>query len=720
MNHEPSIPFRDPDLPLEVRTRDLLERLTLEEKVAQMLNHAPGIERLGIPAYDWWSEGLHGVARSGLATVFPQAIGMAATFDPGLVRRVAAAIADEARAKHHAAASEGRRGRYRGLTLWAPNINIFRDPRWGRGQETYGEDPVLAGALGTAFVEGLQGDDPKHLKVAACAKHFAVHSGPEADRHTFDAKVGEQDLWETYLPAFRTLVTQSGVEAVMGAYNRVNGDPCCAHPRLIGEILRGQWNFAGHFVSDCWAIVDFYKNHKIVSGPAEAAAMAVKQGCDLCCGCAYEHLVDAVRAKLVTEAEIDLCVARLIRTKLRLGLFDPPERVPYARIPVDVVRSPEHLALAREAAARSVVLLKNNGILPLPRDIGSLYVTGPNAADTEPLMGNYYGCSPQLSTILEGVMGMVTPTASVEYRRGVELAHAAANPIDWVTYEASLCDACVAVMGLSQLLEGEEGDAIASPHRGDRESIELPGHQVEFLRKLKDRGTRLVVVLCTGSPLAIPEIHDFADAIVCCWYPGEEGGRAVADVLFGGRSPSGRLPVTWPRATGDLPDYRDYAMERRTYRFSEVEPLYPFGFGLSFTRFRYAAITTDTQELRPGAGVSVEVEVSNEGNVASDEVVQLYICPPDPGFRVPRQSLRRFQRIHLDPGEKRVVSFSLNETDFAVVHPDGREDLAEGTYRIAVGGAAPTARSAELGAPDPQWCEIAVRAHACRRKHELE
>ncbi len=707
MNPSETFPFRNPQLPVEERVRDLLSRLTLEEKVAQMLNEAPAIERLGIPPYDWWSEGLHGVARAGLATVFPQAIGLAATFHPDLLHRVATAISDEARAKYHAAAAAGHYGRYRGVTLWAPNINIFRDPRWGRGQETYGEDPYLTGTMGVAFVRGLQGDNPRYLKTAACAKHYAVHSGPEGERHTFDAVVDAHDLWDTYLPAFRQLVTEAQVEAVMGAYNRVNGQPCCAHPQLIGEYLRGRWGFTGHFLSDCWAIVDFYQHHRVFSGPAEASAAAVKAGCDLCCGCAYEHLTDAVRQGLITEAEIDVSLARLIRTKIKLGFFDPPEQVPYTQIPLSVVNCPEHRALAREAAGQSIVLLKNNGLLPLSRNLKSIYVTGPNAADVEPLLGNYYGASSRLITILEGITASVSPETTVEYRRGVELAHPQANPIDWISSEASRCDACVAVMGLSQMLEGEEGDAMASPHKGDRENIELPPHQVEFLRKIKAKGTKLVVVLCTGSPLAIPEIHELADAVLCAWYPGEEGGQAVAEVLFGLRSPAGRLPITWPQATADLPAYSDYRMAGRTYRYAEKPPLYPFGYGLSYTRFAYSDLQVEPV-FRPGGRLTVAVTVTNVGKIASDEVTQLYVSARDAAFPVPRQALRGFQRHHLAPGESRRLSFTLSESDFYVVDPRGESVLA-GRYLLQIGAAAPLPRSLELGMPAPLQAEIEVK-----------
>ncbi len=702
-------PFYNPDLPAEERVSDLLSRLTLEEKVAQMLHSAPPVERLGIPAYDWWNECLHGVARAGMATVFPQAIAFGATFDPELIGQVATAISDEARAKHHAAAAEGNRGRYRGLTFWSPNINIFRDPRWGRGHETYGEDPFLTGEIGKAFVRGLQGEDPNYLKLAACAKHYAVHSGPEAERHTFDAICDEQDLWDTYLPAFEQLVTQAKVEIVMGAYNRVNGHPCCAHPQLIGEILRGKWGFGGHFVSDCWAIVDFYAGHKVFSGPAEASAAAVKEGCDLCCGCAYEHLVDAVKNGLISEAELDVSLARLIRTKLKLGLFDPPERVPFATIPQSKVGCEDHRRLARETAVRSMVLLKNNGILPINPKVKSIYVCGPNAADIEPLIGNYYGASPNLTTVLEGIVASVPHSTTVEYRRGCELAHPKVNPIDWVTDEAALNEVCVAVMGLSQLLEGEEGDAIANEHKGDRVSIELPPHQLEFLRKLKAKGARLVVVMCAGSPIAMPEVHELADAILWAWYPGEAGGHAVADVLFGRRSPGGRLPVTFPRSTADLPPYSDYSMQGRTYRYMEADPLYPFGFGLTYSKVSYREAKLTQQSFAHGDRIYLDATIINNGSVPVDEVVQLYVSPPKQAYRLPQYALRGFQRVSLQPSESRQIRFEISEEQLRFVNDKGVRLVPTGIHTIHVGSASPHPRSVALGAPVPASVKLDVK-----------
>ncbi len=582
-------PFQDPNLPLDERLADLSARLTFDEKTRLMLHDAPGIERLGINPYPWWSECLHGVARNGRATVFPQAIGLAAAFDEDLFTRIGTAISDEARAIYRLSVARGNFRRYAGLTFWTPNINIFRDPRWGRGQETYGEDPFLTSRLGVAFVKALQGDDPRHLKIAACAKHFAAHSGPEGERHTFDARVDERDLRETYLPAFEALVREAGVEIVMGAYNRTNGHPCCAHPRLLGEILRREWGFRGHVVSDCWALKDFHENHKVTETPAESAALAIKEGCDVNCGCTFEHLNDAVMLGLLAEEEVEVCFRRAMATRFRLGEFDPPETVRWHSVPENVVGSDAHVALAREAAVKSIVLLKNNGLLPLEGEsLRKIYVTGAHAASLDVLLGNYYGASPRLVSIIEGIVGRGPAGVNVEYRLGCTATHPNANPIDWVSFEASQSDVTVVCLGVSPLHEGEEGDAIDSPDLGDRLSLELPRHQVEFVRKIREREeSKIVLVLTGGSPITNAEIFELADAVVWIWYPGEQGGNAVADILFGDKVPSGRLPITFPRSLDDLPAYGDYTMAGRTYRYMEAEPLFPFGFGLSYTSFEY-------------------------------------------------------------------------------------------------------------------------------------
>ncbi|MBT6145559.1 MAG: glycoside hydrolase family 3 protein, partial [Gemmatimonadetes bacterium] len=554
-----TLPYLDADLPVETRIEDLVGRMTLEEKASQLLHSAAAVERLGVPAYDWWNEALHGIARSGKATVFPQAIGIAATFNVELMEQIASVISDEGRAKHHAAVRRGNRSRYTGLTFWSPNVNIFRDPRWGRGQETFGEDPFLTAELGGAFVHGMQGDHPRYLKTAACAKHFAVHSGPEALRHEFDAVAEEKDLQETYLPAFEHLVKE-GVEAIMGAYNRTNGEPCCASADLMGR-LRDEWGFQGHFLSDCWAVRDFHEHHHVTETPEESVALALSHGCDLNCGCTYERVLAAVRQGLLDEAFVDASLRRLLQTRFRLGMFDPPEQVPWSDTPSSVVDCEAHRALARKAAVQSMVLLKNdNAILPLREDIRRIAVLGHNAAAVQPLLGNYYGLNSRLVTVLEGIIGRVPDGVSVEYRHACLMDRPNPNSAGWAIGDAGSYEVAIAVVGLSELFEGEEGDAILSPTKGDRDRIELPEPQCTFLERLMDTGVPTVVVVMSGSPIAMPEIVEKAAAVLWAWYPGEEGGNAIADVLFGDASPAGRLPITFPVSTEQLPPFEDYAM----------------------------------------------------------------------------------------------------------------------------------------------------------------
>lgn len=688
--------YLDPSQDAHARAQDLVSRMTLEEKVGQMVHNAPAIPRLGVPSYDWWNECLHGVARAGRATVFPQAIGLAATFDDDLVHRVATAISDEARAKHHASARAGYRDRYRGLTFWTPNINIFRDPRWGRGQETYGEDPFLTSTLGAAFVRGLQGDHPRYLKVAATAKHFAVHSGPEGDRHHFDAIASAKDLEATYFPAFEALV-KAGVESVMCAYNRVNGEVACGSEWLLGDVLRDRWGFEGHVVSDCWAIRDFDEHHQITDDNAQSAALALRSGTDLNCGNSYPSLLEAVESGLVSEVEIDATLARLLKTRFKLGMFDPEALNPYAALEVDVVASPAHRRLAREAAVRSLVLLKNDGVLPLSKHLKKIYVNGPLAADAAVLLGNYSGVSDDLATVLESVVGAVGAATMVSYQQGSLLDRDNINPIDWYSDVADDADVTVAVMGINNLLEGEEGAAIASPGKGDRFDIGLPDNQLAFLRKMRQHSEKLVVVLFGGSPMTLGEVHELADAVLLAWYPGQEGGRAIADVLFGDASPSGRLPITFPKSLDQLPPYDNYAMEGRTYRYMTEEPLYPFGFGLSYTQFTYGALELSPAEIDPGASATVRVVVTNTGSVAADEVVQLYVTDDAASTSVPLASLVSFQRIHLKPGERRTVPFELTPRDLELVNDAGKRVLESGAFTVTVGGASPGERAAALG-----------------------
>jgi beta-glucosidase len=698
--------FRDPKAPIESRVEDLLARMTLEEKIGQMIHNAPAIDRLGIPAYVWWSECLHGVARNGRATVFPQAIGLAAMWDTDLVQRIANAIGDEGRAKHHAAARAGKRGQCQGLTFWSPNVNIFRDPRWGRGQETYGEDPFLAGELGAAFVRGLQGDNPDRMKAAACAKHFAVHSGPEGDRHGFNAVVSPKDLHETYLPAFRRLV-EEGVEAIMGAYNRTNDEPCCGSQLLLDDILRGQWGFEGHVVSDCGAIGDFHAHHKVTSTPEESAALALKHGCDLNCGEVYLALLKAHEKGLITEEQIDVSLGRLLRTRFKLGLLDPPGG-PFEDIPVEVIDCEAHRVLALEAAAKSLVLLKNDGVLPLRNDLSRIFVTGPYAAGVDVLLGNYYGMSARVVTFVEGLVGRAEEGTAVEYRPGVLDTMANLNPIDWATGEARNSDVIVAVVGIDPKMEGEEGESIASPYTGDRTDIALPAHQSDYVVRLCDTGKPVVLVVTGGSPVAIGDLHDRVAAVVFAWYPGEEGGTALAQVLFGDQSPSGKLPLTFPRDVEQLPPFEDYAMTGRTYRYMTDDPLYPFGFGLSYTTFEYTDLSLEAQKVHAGQTLRASVTVRNTGDREGEEVAQAYLTDLEASVDVPLHRLVQFARVRIASGAERRVEFAITPEMMSLIDQDGHPQLEPGRFRLTIGGAAPCSRSEQLGAPTPAIAEFDV------------
>lgn len=695
-------PFQNPDNTLEDRLNDLSSQLTLDEKSRLLLHDATGIERLGILPYPWWSECLHGVARNGRATVFPQAIAMAAVFDPNLMTRIGDAISDEARAIYAISVQRSVFTRYAGLTFWTPNINIFRDPRWGRGQETYGEDPWLTSRLGVSFVKALQGNDPQHLKIAACAKHFAAHSGPEALRHEFDAKVNARDFRDTYLPAFEALVKEADVEIVMGAYNRTNGHPCCAHPQLMSEILRGEWGFKGHYVSDCWAIRDFHENHKVTNSPAESAALAVKEGCDVNCGCTYEHIGDAVKEGLISEAEVDLCFKRAMATRFRLGEFDPPQHVRWKKIPPSVIRCSEHIELAREAATKSMVLMKNNGLLPLNRDkLRTVFVTGPHATNLDVLLGNYFGSSTRLVSFLEGITEACPTGINVEYKIGCGATYPNKNPADWVSSVGAAADVCIACLGISPLHEGEEGDAIESADLGDRPNLSLPPHQIDLIRNIRERGdAKIVVVLTGGSPITDAEIFDLADAVVWAWYPGEQGGNALADILFGDVNPSGRLPITFPKSLDDIPPYEDYSMSGRTYRYMEAEPLFPFGFGLSYTTFKYHSIQVSENRA------SAVIEVENIGGRSGEEVVQIYSRAVVPTVTAPKQSLIGFQRISLEAGQRIPVEIALNPKAFSLIDEDGNRVSHEGEWEVIASGACPIPRAETLGASQPVHCRI--------------
>lgn len=705
-NENGGIPiYLDPDQPLEKRVEDLVSRLTLEEKVSQMIYASSAIPRLGIPEYNWWNECLHGVARAGIATVFPQAIGMAASFNDKLVYRVACAISDEARAKHHEFVRQGDRGIYKGLTFWSPNINIFRDPRWGRGQETYGEDPYLTGRMGVAFVKGLQGDHPKYLKTVATPKHFAVHSGPEPLRHSFDARVSQKDLRETYLPAFKECVKEGKAESIMGAYNRTNGEPCCASQTLLQKILREEWGFDGYVVSDCGAIHDIHAHHKVTNTPEESAALAVNAGCDLCCGKEFESLVNAVKQGLISEEIIDKAVKRLFKARFKLGMFDPPERVPYAKIPYEVNDCEEHRRLALEMARESMVLLKNEGgLLPLRKDLKAIAVIGPNADNKKVLLGNYNGTPSKYVTALEGIRAKVSPQTKVYYAEGCDLTvtesdywgEKATRGFAEALAAAQRADVVIMCLGLSPELEGEEGDAARSTAGGDKTSLDLPGIQEELLKAVCATGKPVVLVLFSGSPVSINWAQDNVPAILQAWYPGEEGGTAIADVLFGDYNPGGRLPVTFVKSVEQLPPFTDYSMKGRTYRYMEDEPLYPFGYGLSYTTFEYSNLKLSAEIIEAGQSITISVDVKNTGNMAGDEVVQLYLKDLKASVDVPIHELKGFCRVKLQPGESTTVTFTLTPRQMALIDNDGRCILEPGRFRVMVGGRQPDKRSETL------------------------
>lgn len=692
--------FRNAELTIDERVNDLINRLNTDEKINQLLFNAPSIERLDIPEYNWWSEACHGVARNGNATVFPQPIGMAASFDSSLIFRVATAISDEARAKFNKAQTIGNRGQYAGLTFWAPNVNLFRDPRWGRGMETFGEDPFLTSLLGVAFVKGMQGDNPELLKTAACAKHYVVHSGPESERHSFNALPTKKDFYESYTPQFKALVQKGRVESVMCAYNRTYNEPCCGSEYLMQDVLRDEFGFKGHVVSDCWAITDFFNGHNTEPDAAHAAAKALKSGVNLNCGNEFQHLTIALSQGLITEADLDEALHYLLPTRFKLGLFDSLGTNKYDKLTVDVVNSNEHRLLAREAAQKSMVLLKNNGVLPLSKEIRKLFVIGPYAASTEVLLGNYYGVSSTLTTVLEGIVGKVSVGTSVDYRPGTLPDHASTNHLDWAGGEAMACDAIVAVFGISNMFEGEEGETLSSTNKGDRVNLELPIHQTEYLKKLRSKGDKpIILVLTGGSPICSQEVYDLADAVLFAWYPGQEGGLAVADILFGDVNPSGRLPITFPKHVNQLPDYSNYSMDGRTYRYMNVEPLFPFGYGLSYTSFEYSDVSISKQTMEKGEQLSVSVTVKNTGKVNGDEIVQLYFSALNPPFKTPNFSLGGVKRISLKSGESAKVSFELTSEMMKLFDDNGKMVLEPGQYRITISGSSPMEISKKLGIP---------------------
>jgi beta-glucosidase len=703
--------YLDTSLSFAERAKDLVGRLTLEEKVGLMSHPAHGIPRLNIPAYNYWSEALHGVARNGRATVFPQAIGMAATWDKELIYKVATAISDEGRAKYHAALKRnGYTQQYQGLTFWSPNVNIFRDPRWGRGQETWGEDPFFTGEMASAYVKGLQGDHPKYLKTAACAKHYAVHSGPEKDRHSFNAVVTKRELYDTYLPAFKKLVTEANIESVMGAYNRTLDEPCCASKLLIEDILRGEWDFQGHFVSDCWALSDFHLNHKVTKDAAESAVLALSHGCDLGCDHVFSEIPEAINRGLMTEADVDRALERTLLTRFKLGMFDPAEEVPFASISTDVVACDEHRQLAYRTATEAVVLLKNEGnILPIEPSTKKIFVTGPTATSMEVLLGNYYGFNHKMVTLLEGITGHIPEGMSMEYTSGAMLKHPREITNTWAPGMAQSADFAIVCAGFSSFLEGEEGESLLSPQNGDRESISLPESQIKYIEELAIHGVKIVLVLTGGSPIALGEIEDMVDAILFVWYSGMEGGRAVADVLFGDISPAGKLPVTFPKSLDQLPAFDDYSMNGRTYRYMTEEPLYPFGFGLSYSKFDYSDLRLDKPTLALGDSLNVSLTLTNCGASDSAEVAQFYLSDLHASTIVPLHHLIGFERVMLKAGESKMFKFTVTPEMMSFYNDDGKLTLEPGQFRLEVGGCSPSKRGQDLGAPKPVTAVFEVK-----------
>jgi beta-glucosidase len=833
-------PYLDPSLDFETRAKDLVSRMTLEEKVSQMVYNAPAIERLSIPQYNWWGECLHGVARAGKATVFPQAIALAAMFDTAQMHLLADIISDEARAKYYEFQKRGKRGIYQGLTFWSPNINIFRDPRWGRGQETYGEDPYLTGQMGVSFIKGLQGDDQRYLKLVATAKHYLVHSGPEPIRHQFNAVISERDFRDTYLPAFRSAVVDAGVYSVMCAYNRYMGKPCCGSDEILTQILRHELGFKGYIVSDCWAVMDFYTGHKVAGTMEEAAALAVRSGTDLNCGISFPSLPKAVEQGLITEEEITTSVERLMLARMKLGMFDSPERVPWSNIPYESVNSRKHERIAYETTLKSLVLLKNEkNTLPLSKDLKTLAVIGPNADDVEVLLGNYNGTPYDPVTPLQGIRQKIGKKTKVLYALGCEWAenmpvvemipkealftneakdtsglHAAFYPnldftgkpvakaindtvnfnwwdttpygslpddtfgVRWTGFlvppvtgiyvlgaeardfklfigdslvarfhsdhaamkqysemyleagkaypirldftdfhgDASIrlfwrvpgrdlekeamaaarkADAVVMFMGLSPRLEGEEMSVDVEGFKGgDRTSLDLPKVQENLIRKVHALGKPIVLVLLNGSALSINWENENIPAILEAWYPGQAAGTAIADVLFGDYNPAGRLPVTFYKSIKQLPPFESYDMKGRTYRYMTEAPLYPFGYGLSYTTFAYSNLQLEKDTILPGEKVHAYVDVTNTGKIAGDEVVQLYIRDMESSVVRPKYELQGFHRVNIQPGQTVTVEFLLQDRNLEFYSEKDKKYIVEpGEFLIMVG---PSSREKDL------------------------
>jgi beta-glucosidase len=672
--------YKDATLPVDVRVKDLVSRLTLQEKVSLLGYQSQAVPRLGIPAYNWWNEALHGVARAGDATVFPQAIALAATFNDSLAKAESDVISTEARAKYNLAIAKDRHIQYMGLTFWTPNINIFRDPRWGRGQETYGEDPYLTATMGTAFVKGLQGNDPVYLKVSATAKHFAVHSGPEAMRDSFNAVVDEKDLRETYLYAFHALVV-NGVESVMAAYNRINGVPNSINKVLLTDILRKEWGFKGHVVTDCGATDDVFQTHKTLKGPVETAAAAIKAGVNLDCSTILQDdVIKAIEQKLLTEKEVDVALSQLLRTQFKLGFYDDPNAIPFHNYGADSVHNAPHIALALKVAQQSMVLLKNDkNVLPLNKDkYGSIMVVGPSAANFDAMVANYSGVSDKIVNFVEGITKEVGPGTRLEYDLGCDYKDTVNFGGTWAAGNA---DVTIAVMGLSPVLEGEAGDAFLSDNGGDKKDLSLPASEIAYMKELRKDvvGKPIILVITAGSDVDVSAVAPYADAIIFAWYPGEQGGTALANLLFGKVSPSGHLPLTFYRSIQDVPDYQNYNMKGRTYRYYNGPVQYPFGFGLSYTSFSYYAVQQGLKPLYSTADtISISVKVKNTGAMDGDEVVQGYITYPNID-RMPVKELKAFKRVSVAKGGEQVVSLHIPVKDLQ------KWDLATHKWKVYPG-----------------------------------
>ncbi len=702
--------YLNPSLPAEQRAADLVQRMTLEEKATQLVNQARAIPRLNVPAYDWWSEALHGVAVDG-TTEFPEPIGLGATFDPATIHKMAIAISIEGRIKHVQAVRAGHSNIFEGLDFWAPNINIFRDPRWGRGQETYGEDPFLTARMGVAFVTGMQGSDPHYYRTISTPKHFAVHSGPEPTRHSADVKVSRHDELDTYLPAFRATVTEAKAGSVMCAYNSINGQPACANQFLLQDQLRGRWGFKGYVVSDCGAVIDIFAGHHFEPTQAQASAISLQRGMDNECvdfttkvtdDHDYKPYLDAVKQGFLKESEIDVALTRLFTARMKLGMFDPPEMVPFSKINENQLNSAAHRALARKLANESMVLLKNDGVLPLKTSGIKIAVVGPLADQTKVLLGNYNGIPTHTVSVLEGLRAEFAGD-TINFVPGLDFldkdGKVMPRPNGWSEKDlkpqpeaieaARNADVVVAVVGITSRLEGEEMKVDVPGFKGgDRTSLDLPQPEQNLLKALAATGKPLVVVLTNGSALGVNWASEHANAILDAWYPGEEGGAAVAETLSGSNNPAGRLPVTFYKDITQLPPFEDYAMKGRTYRYFEGAPLYPFGYGLSYTTFSYSGLTVPSEPVAAGEPVTAEVTVTNTGKRAGDEVAQLYLnFPGVPG--APLRALRAFQRVHLEAGASQKVQFELKPRDLSMVTEAGEPIIAAGEYTISVGGGQP-------------------------------